>query len=118
MNIIEKLKETLSSVVPIMAIVLLLALTVVPFPLELTMRFLTGGLMVVFGLTLFLIGIDIGILPIGERSGAALTSKKNLKILLSVSFIIGFMVTIAEPDIQVLATQIGNLSANVSKWPL
>ncbi len=118
MNILEKLKETLSSVVPIMAIVLLLALTVVPFPLELTMRFLTGGLMVVFGLTLFLIGIDIGILPIGERSGAALTSKKNLKILLSVSFIIGFMVTIAEPDIQVLATQIGNLSANVSKWPL
>ena len=79
MNIIEKLKETLSSVVPIMAIVLLLALTVVPFPLELTMRFLTRGLMVVFGLTLFLIGIDIGILPIGERSGAALTSKKNLK---------------------------------------
>ena len=118
MNILKKSKETLCSVAPIMALVLILAFTVVPFTPGLIARFLTGGLMVIAGLTLFLIGIDIGIIPIGERSGAALTSKKNLKLLLSVSFLIGFMITIAEPDVQVLAGQIGNLSANVNKWTL
>ncbi|MCI5829720.1 MAG: DUF1538 domain-containing protein [Treponema sp.] len=118
MNILKKSKETLCSVAPIMALVLILAFTAVPFTPGLIARFLTGGLMVIAGLTLFLIGIDIGIIPIGERSGAALTSKKNLKLLLSVSFLIGFMITIAEPDVQVLAGQIGNLSANVNKWTL
>ena len=118
MNILKKSKETLCSVAPIMALVLILAFTAVPFTPGLIARFLTGGLMVIAGLTLFLIGIDIGIIPIGERSGAALTSKKNLKLLLSVSLLIGFMITIAEPDVQVLAGQIGNLSANVNKWTL
>ncbi|WP_407396500.1 DUF1538 domain-containing protein [Treponema sp.] len=118
MNIFEKFKETLYSVLPIMAIVLILSMTAVPFSAGLILRFLLGGLMVIIGLTFFLIGVDIGILPIGERSGAALTSKRNLKLLLSVSFIIGFMITIAEPDVQVLATQIGNLSTSVNKWSL
>ena len=77
MNILKKSKETLCSVAPIMALVLILAFTAVPFTPGLIARFLTGGLMVIAGLTLFLIGIDIGIIPIGERSGAALTSKKK-----------------------------------------
>lgn len=118
MNFREKLKETLLSVIPIMTIVLLLAITVAPFSLNLILRFITGGFMLIIGLTLFLIGIDIGILPIGERIGAALTSKKNLKILLSISFLIGLMITIAEPDVQVLAGQIGDISPNVNKWHL
>ncbi len=118
MNILEKFKETLFSVIPIMAIVMVLSLTVAPFTADLTFRFLSGGLMVVMGLTFFLLGVDIGIIPIGERSGAALTSKRNLALLLSVSFAIGLMVTIAEPDVQVLATQIQGVSPDVEKWPL
>ena len=118
MNLFQKFKETFFSVFPIMVIVLLLSLTVAPLSLNIIVRFIVGGILVVVGLTFFLLGVDIGILPIGERSGAALTSKKNLALLLSASFLIGVMVTIAEPDVQVLADQIKSLSSNVNKWGL
>ena len=118
MNLFQKFKETFFSVFPIMAIVLLLSVTVAPLSLNIIVRFIVGGILVVVGLTFFLLGVDIGILPIGERSGAALTSKKNLALLLSASFLIGVMVTIAEPDVQVLADQIKSLSSNVNKWGL
>ena len=78
MNLFQKFKETFFSVFPIMAIVLLLSVTVAPLSLNIIVRFIVGGILVVVGLTFFLLGVDIGILPIGERSGAALTSKKNL----------------------------------------
>ena len=118
MNLFQKFKETFFSVFPIMVIVLLLSVTVAPLSLNIIVRFIVGGILVVVGLTFFLLGVDIGILPIGERSGAALTSKKNLALLLSASFLIGVMVTIAEPDVQVLADQIKSLSSNVNKWGL
>ena len=118
MNFLQKFKETVSSVLPIMAIVLLLGLTIVPLGTALIVRFLIGGILLILGLTLFLAGVDIGILPIGERSGAALTAKKSLPLLLIVSFIIGVMVTIAEPDVQVLADQIRGVSPDVNKWLL
>ncbi|MBQ5492074.1 MAG: DUF1538 domain-containing protein [Treponema sp.] len=118
MNLLEKFKETVLSVVPIMAIVLVLGLTVAPLGSVTMIRFVAGGLLLIIGLTIFLLGVDIGILPIGERSGAALTAKRNLALLLGVSFVIGFMVTIAEPDVQVLADQIGNVAAGVNKWVL
>ncbi len=118
MNWYLKLKETVSSVAPIMLIVLVFGLTVAPIGRETMMRFLVGGVLVIFGLTIFLFGVDIGILPIGERAGAALTSKRNLKLMLAASFFIGFMITIAEPDVQVLADQVKGIAPNVSKWAL
>ena len=118
MNLLQKFRETLSSVLPIMVIVLVLGLTVAPLGAGLIVRFLVGGVLLIFGLTLFLAGVDIGILPIGERSGAALTAKKSLPLLLGVSFVIGVMVTIAEPDVQVLADQIQGVAAGVNKWSL
>ena len=118
MNLLQKFKETISSVLPIMVIVLLLGVTVAPLGADLILRFLVGGVLLIFGLTIFLLGVDIGILPIGERSGAALTAKRNLPLLLSVSFVIGFIVTIAEPDVQVLADQIRSVAPSVNKWVL
>lgn len=118
MNLKQKLKETISSVAPIMAIVVVLGLTIAPMENELMARFLFGGVMVILGLTLFLSGVDMGISPIGERSGAALTSKRNLPLLLAASFFIGFMITIAEPDVQVLADQVRGIDPTVSKWGL
>ena len=70
------------------------------------------------GLTVFLAGVDLGILPVGERCGAALTAKRSLVLLLGVSFLIGVLVTIAEPDVQVLAEQIKGVSSSVNKWVL
>ena len=118
MNLMQKLKETLSSVLPIMLIILLLGLTVAPLGAVTIARFLVGGILLILGLTIFTWGVEIGILPLGEKCGAALTSKKNLLLLLSSAFIIGFMVTIAEPDVQVLADQIQNVSPAVNKWTL
>ncbi len=118
MNLYPKFQETVSSVFPVMIIVTLLGITIAPLGPELLARFVAGGLLVIFGLTFFLLGVDIGILPIGERSGAALTSRRNLPLLLGAAFFIGFMITIAEPDVQVLADQIQGINPAVSKWGL
>lgn len=118
MNFYLKLKETVFSVAPIMLIVLLLGVTVAPLGGELLLQFTLGGIMVIVGLTIFLLGVDMGILPIGERSGAALTSKRNLPLLLFAAFFIGCIVTLAEPDIQVLADQVRSIESSVSKWGL
>ncbi len=118
MNLFLKFKETAASVLPIVAIVTLLSLTFAPLGAGLTIRFIISGGMVIVGLTLLLAGVDLGITPIGERSGAALTAKRNLPLLLAVSFVIGLLVTIAEPDVQVLADQIQGVSPSVNKWTL
>jgi hypothetical protein len=118
MNILLKFKETLSSVLPIMIIVFVLGVTVAPLGSELLIRFLVGGAFVIIGLAVFLFGVDIGILPVGERCGAVLTGKRNLSMLLIVSFIIGFMITVAEPDVQVLADQVRSIDPGVNKWGL
>ena len=118
MNIFAKFKETAFSVLPVMVVVLLLGLTIAPLHFGTMTRFVLGGILVIFGLTLFLLGVDIGILPIGERSGAALTAKRSLKLLLASAFLIGFIVTVAEPDVQVLADQVRGIDPSVSKWGL
>lgn len=118
MNILQKFKETVSSVLPVMAIVVILGLTVAPLGASLIVRFVVGGVLLILGLTLFLLGVDIGITPIGERTGAALTATRKLPLMLIVSFIIGVMVTIAEPDVQVLADQIRGVNPSVNKWVL
>lgn len=118
MNLLVKLKETVLSVLPIMALVLLLGLTVAPLGGQLIARFVIGGILLMLGLTLFLQGVDIGILPIGQKIGSALTSKKNLLLLLGASFVIGFMVTVAEPDVQVLTGQIQRVVPSVNRWAM
>ena len=105
-SLIHKIKETSLSVVPIMLLVILLHFTAAPLDATTFIHFLSGGVLTIIGLSLFLLGADIGILPIGEKGGAALTSKKNMPLLLSVSFAIGFIITFAEPDVQVLAHQV------------
>ena len=118
MNIIDKLKETATSVLPIMGIVLLLGLTIVPIDKFVLIKFIFGGILLIFGLTIFLLGVDLSIQPMGERCGAALTKKRNLFLLLISAFIIGFIVTVAEPDIQVFGDQVKNIFSFVNKTTL
>ncbi len=115
MNILNKLKETAVSVLPVMAIVLFLGLTFVPLDKYLLARFIAGGLLLIIGLTIFLLGVDLGIQPMGERCGAELTKKRSLALLLFVAFIIGFIVTAAEPDIQVFGDQVRSIFPVVNK---
>ncbi|MBP3708936.1 MAG: DUF1538 domain-containing protein [Treponema sp.] len=115
MDIAKKFKETASSVLPVMAIVLILGVTASPLGFDLLLRFFVGGILLIVGLTIFLIGLDIGILPLGEQCGSELTKKRNLPLLLGASFVIGFLVTAAEPDIQVLADQVRSVFPLVNK---
>ena len=115
MNLLNKLKETAVSVLPVMAIVLFLGLTFVPLDKHLLARFIAGGLLLIIGLTIFLLGVDLGIQPMGERCGAELTKKRSLILLLAVAFIIGFIVTAAEPDIQVFGDQVRGVFPFVNK---
>ena len=115
MNILAKMKETAVSVLPVMAIVLFLGFTFVPLDKFLLARFVVGGLLLIIGLTIFLLGVDLGIQPMGERCGAELTKKRSLVLLLLVAFIIGFIVTAAEPDIQVFGDQVRGIFPFVNK---
>ena len=115
MNILHKFKETAVSVLPVMAIVFLLGFTIVPLEASLLLKFFISGILLIVGLTIFLLGVDLGIQPMGERCGAALTQKKSLSLLLASAFIIGFIVTVAEPDIQVFGDQVRGVFPFVNK---
>ena len=115
MNLLAKFKETASSVLPVMAIVLILGVTAAPLGSDLLLRFSVGGILLITGLTIFLLGVDVGILPLGEQGGSELTKRRNLPLLLGASFLIGFLVTASEPDIQVLADQVRSVFPLVNK---
>jgi hypothetical protein len=72
--------------------------------------FLQGAALIIAGLILFLYGVKIGLLPLGEMIGSAVVSKAKLSLLIIVTFILGFVVTFSDPDVQVLAMQIDTVS--------
>ena len=102
----EKIHEALASVVPITAIVLVLSFTVAPLPTATLMAFLIGAALLIVGMGLFTLGADTAMTPIGERVGAHMTRSRKLWIVIAVGFLIGVIVTVSEPDLQVLATQV------------
>ena len=102
----EKIREALASVVPITAIVLVLSFTVAPLPTATLLAFLIGAALLIVGMGLFTLGADTAMTPIGERVGAHMTRSRKLWIVVAVGFLIGVIVTVSEPDLQVLATQV------------
>lgn len=105
-NLKAKIKESLSSVLPITAVVFVLALTIAPMNLGIFMLFLVGAVMLIVGMGLFTLGADTAMLPMGEQLGSNLTKSRKLPLILIVGFLIGVMITVAEPDLQVLARQV------------
>ena len=102
----EKIREALASVVPITAIVLVLSFTVAPLPTATLLAFLIGAVLLIVGMGLFTLGADTAMTPIGERVGAHMTRSRKLWVVVLVGFLIGVIVTVSEPDLQVLATQV------------
>ena len=103
----EKIKEALVSALPITAIVYVLALTPM-FNLSTTelITFSVGAVLLVLGIGMFSLGADLAMTPMGTHVGAGLSRQKKLGLLLSVCFVLGMLITIAEPDLQVLANQV------------
>ena len=102
----EKLKESLSAVLPILGIVLLLSFTIAPLSASTLLCFLLGALLLVAGMVLFNLGADLSMTPMGNRIGASLARSRSVPLVLAVAFLLGFFITISEPDLQVLANQV------------
>ncbi|MBQ9239529.1 MAG: DUF1538 domain-containing protein [Treponema sp.] len=115
MDIAKKFKETVTSVLPVVVIVFILHATVAPLGLPVLLSFFVGCALLILGLTLFLLGVDIGIIPLGEHFGVALTNRRNVVLLLGVAFLIGFIVTAAEPAVRVLTAQVNLIDSSVSR---
>ncbi len=113
--IAEKVKEAFSSVLPISVIVLILCFTFVPLESGTLLSFVTGVILVVIGMGLFTLGADTAMTPIGEYVGTTVMKSKRIWIIAPVCFIVGVLITVSEPDLQVLASQ---LSETIEFWTL
>lgn len=102
----EKVIESVVSVLPITAIVLLLSISIAPLSPAALILFLFGALLLVLGMGLFTMGVDMSMIPMGEGIGAQMSKAKRILIPLLACFVLGFLVTMAEPDLQVLAEQV------------
>ncbi len=113
--ILEKVKESLTSVLPISLIVLVLSFSIAPIDSEMLASFIFGSTLVIFGTGLFSLGADVAMTPIGEYVGNSTIKTKKMWIIIPIFFVIGVLITIAEPDLTVLAEQ---LSSTINKWLL
>ncbi len=105
--LIKKFKEAMFSVLPVAAIVVILNFTpILNLSLAELAVFLVSAFFLIVGIGLFSLGADIAMTPMGEQIGAGLTKSKKLSLLLSVCFIMGLLITVAEPDLSVLAEQV------------
>ena len=101
-----QIMESLRSVLPITGIVLLLAFTIVPIPMGTLGQFICGAMMLIVGMGLFTLGVEMSLTPMGSQMGSFLTKKRRLWLMVAVAFVMGFLITIAEPDLAVLAEQV------------
>ncbi len=109
----SKLREGVASVLPIALIVMLLCFFVTPIPTDLMLAFVIGTAMLILGLGLFTYGAEASMTPMGNYIGAKLTKSRKLLLILSVSFLLGVIITIAEPDLQVLANNVPHINSTV-----
>ena len=102
----EKTLESLSAVLPISGIVLFISVFLVPMDLGKMVMFLAGAVMLILGMGIFQLGAEMSMTPIGEGIGAQLSKSKRVWMVLFIGFVMGAIITISEPDLQVLAEQV------------
>ena len=102
----EKFKEALMAVLPIMGIVMALSFTIAPITPSILLCFLVGAFMVILGMMFFTLGAETSMTPMGEAVGTKMTQSKNVWLIIIMSFVLGIIITISEPDLQVLASQV------------
>lgn len=105
----EKMAESLSSVLPITAIVLLLSITIAPVSSGVLVLFLFGSLLLILGMSLFTLGAGMSMQPMGEGIGVQISKSRKLLLPVIICFALGVIITIAEPDLTVLAEQIPSI---------
>ena len=112
-HIRAEIRSAARSVLPILIIVLVLCLTISPVPAGLMVSFLLGALLLIVGMGLFTLGAETSMTPIGNRIGSALTRSRKPLLIVAVSFLLGAAITVAEPDLQVLAETVPHIDNTV-----
>ncbi|WP_243344208.1 DUF1538 domain-containing protein [Anaerococcus sp. AGMB09787] len=106
----EKSKEVLASLLPIMGLVFVINMTLVPVDLDLVGRFILGGLFLFVGLSVFLIGVEVSMEKIGKYMAEEIVTSKFILKAIGLTFVLGFLITVAEPDLLILGKQIEDAS--------
>ena len=112
-QLMEKIRESLSSVLPITAIVLLLSISIVPLTPGTLVLFLFGAFLLIVGVGVFTLGVDMSMTPMGSGIGVYFSKARHMAIPLSVALLLGILITVAEPDLQVLAQQVEAIPSKV-----
>ncbi|NMA01650.1 MAG: DUF1538 domain-containing protein [Clostridia bacterium] len=107
----EKFREVFFSVLPVTLIVLVLHFTIAPIESPILLRFLIGAFFIIIGLTIFLVGIDFGITPLGNLMGSKITQTNKIWIVITSGLVVGFLIAIAEPNLHVLAGQLETVTS-------
>jgi hypothetical protein len=105
-----KLREVATAILPLVLAVVILQVAVIRMPVQVFLQFMIGAAMVICGMVLFLLGVEIGILPMGKALGAQLPRSKRLFLVIGIAFVVGFAATVAEPDVIVLTRQVDEVS--------
>ena len=105
----EKTLESLSAVLPITGIMLLLSIALVPIELGTMVMFLVGAVLLIIGMGFFQLGAEMSMTPIGEGIGVQMTKTKTFSLVLFIGLLMGVIITISEPDLQVLAQQVPSI---------
>lgn len=109
----SKFKEVLYSVIPITVIVLILHFSLTPLETTMIIRFFVGAVIIIIGLTIFLAGVDVGITPIGNNMGSAIAKSNKIRIVAIAGLLLGFFISIAEPDLHIMAGQVDTVTAGM-----
>lgn len=105
-QLMEKIRESLSSVLPITAIVLLLSISIVPLTPGVLVLFLFGAVLLIVGVGMFTMGVDMSMTPMGSAIGVTMSRARHMAVPLAAAFVLGMLITVAEPDLTVLAGQV------------
>ena len=114
--LMEKIRESVASVLPVSLIIILLSFTICPLPNAIFISFIFSVLMMIFGMGLFTLGVDMSMMPMGEHVGSTMTKSKKIWIVALVSFAIGTLITASEPDLTVLADAVPAVNSQVFIW--
>ena len=112
----EKIQESLASVVPITLIVLFLSVTLVPMEIGTLALFITGAVLLIIGMGFFQFGAEIAMTPLGQGIGRQLMKTHKIILTIIICFLVGTIITISEPDLQVLAAQVASIPNQVIIW--
>jgi hypothetical protein len=116
---LKKVREVAVTVAPVAVIVLLLHFTIAPLEPLLLIRFFIGSIMLIVGMSIFLVGVDLSISPLGELLGENTARSGRLDIVILAGLLLGFFISIAEPALHILAAEIDQVTAGgISRWPL